>query len=247
MLRCRLALAVSALLLSDAVFAADAFGPHSRATTPVATPAESGAPVARAAASITQSTSTTIGTGSISCNGGSPGFFHAENSFYRAFTLSSFPELNLNQFRVDSVQIGVQTANDAAGSGQPLTIRLHRSTTNPPTLASLTLLASESISVPDSAAGTLLNVNFASPPALVVATDILVVEVLAPEGQTAGHSFFIGSNAGGQSGPSFVRAPTCGINDITNLATAGFPNMHIVMSVSGNTQVPVTLESFDVE
>jgi hypothetical protein len=247
MIRSSLALAVSAVLLCSNAFAADSLSANSAGSVTIGSPAESGAPAARAAASISQSTSTSIVTGSVSCNGGSPGFFHTENSYYRAFTLSSFPALDQPQFRVDSVAIGVETANDAASAGQPMTVRLHSSTTNPPTLASLTLLTSESVTVPDTATGTLFNVNFTSPPAVVVAGGILVVEVLLPEGQTAGHSFFIGSNGSGQSGPSFIRAPSCGLADIGDLAGIGFPNMHIVMTVSGNTQVPVTLQSFDVE
>ncbi|WP_257388538.1 hypothetical protein [Tahibacter caeni] len=199
------------------------------------------------AQTITQSTATTITAGSISCNGGSPGFLHTDNSYYRAFTLSSFPALTQPQFRVDTINFGVETANDAAGAGQPVTINLWRSTTNPPTLASLTAVSSDNILVPDSATGTVFSANIASQPVFIVATDILVVEIFTPSGQGTNNSFFIGSNASGQSGPSFIRAASCGVNDITDLGTIGFGSMHIVMSVSGNNQVPVTLQSYDVQ
>lgn len=200
-----------------------------------------------AAQTITQSTSNAIVAGSISCNAGSPGYFHTDNSYYRAFTLSAFPALTQPKFRVDTVNFGIETANDAASAGQPLTVNLWRSTTNPPTLASLTAISSDNFTIPDSATGTVFSANIASQPLLTVATDILVVEIFTPSGQAAGHSFFIGSNAAGQSGPSFIRAESCGVNDITNLASIGFPNMQIVMSVSGDNQVPVTLQSYDVQ
>lgn len=249
MIRRALALAGACLLFATAATAADGLRPRTRVALEVATPPASGDAAVRAAATMTlsRSNSTAISTGSVSCNSGSPSFLHTGNSYYRAFPLSSFPALTLAQFRVDSVSFGVQSANDAAGAGQPITVRLHASSTNPPTLASLSPLTEETVTIPDSASGTLFNVNFERPPALDVATDTLVVEVLMPDGQTAGHSFFIGSNADGQTGASFIRAPTCGFAEIADLETIGFPDMHVVMSVSGNTQVPVTLQSFDVD
>ncbi len=94
---------------------------------------------------------------------------------------------------------------------------------------------------------TLFSMNVLSPPVLINASDILAVEIFTPDGQAAGHSFFIGSNTAGQSGPSFIRAADCGVAEITNLAAIGFPSMHIVMTVSGNNQVPVELLTFEIE
>jgi len=202
------------------------------------------------ATSITQSTNTaTITSGnSVSCNGGSPGFFHTDNSYYRAFTLSSFnPPLTSTQFLVQSVTIGIETAN-ASGTGttQPMTVNVYSSTTNPPTNASLTLLSTANANVSDQAL-TSLTVPLTTQPVFTVATGILVIEIFTPSGQAAGHSFFIGSNALGQSGPSFIKAASCGITEITSLAAIGFPNMHIVMTVNGNSQAPVGLETFSIE
>ena len=201
-------------------------------------------------ASITQSTNaTTITSGnSVSCNGGSPTFLHTDNSYFRAFTLSAFnPPLDQLQFLVQSVTFGIEQSN-ASGTGttQPITVRIHSSTTNPPTNASMTLLTSETVNVPDQTL-SLITVPLASPQMFLVATGILVVEIFTPNGQTAGHSFFVGSNALGQTGPSFIRAASCGIADVTNLASIGFPNMHLVMTVNGNSQMPVSLETFTID
>jgi hypothetical protein len=200
--------------------------------------------------SITQSTNpnTVTAGASVSCNGGTPTFFHTDNSYFRAFTLSAFnPPLDQLQFMVQSVTFGIETAN-ASGTGttQPVTVRIHSSTTNPPTNASLTLLATEDINVPDQTL-SLITVPITAQPVFIVATDILVVEIFTPNGQTAGHSFFVGANSLGQSGPTFIRSVPCGIAEITNTASIGFPNMHLVMTVNGNSQVPVTLESFSID
>lgn len=203
------------------------------------------------ATSITQSTNaTTVTTGnSVSCNGGSPTFFHTDNSYYRAFTLSAFnPPLDQLQFMVQSVTIGIENSN-ASGTGttQPVTINIFNAAANPPTLATLgPVLSTVTANVSDQA-NTTLTIPLTTQPVLLTATSILVVEVFTPSGQAAGHSFFIGSNALGQSGPSFIRAASCGISEITNLASIGFANMHIVMTVNGNSQAPVSLESVTVE
>ena len=61
----------------------------------------------------------------------------------------------------------------------------------------------------------------------------LVVEIFTPDGQTAGHSFFIGSNNLGQTGPSYLLAADCGVTVPTPTGSIGFPGMHIVMNVTG--------------
>ncbi|NLG19943.1 MAG: S8 family serine peptidase [Actinomycetales bacterium] len=69
----------------------------------------------------------------------------------------------------------------------------------------------------------------------VPAGSTLVVEVDAPDlGGSA--AFFIGSNAAGQSAPSYLRSATCGLDEPTDTAAIGFPGMHIVMSVTGEAE-----------
>jgi len=213
----------------------------------------SSAPVERVVGptSITQSTNaTTITSGnSVSCNGGAPSFLHTDNSYYRAFTLASFnPPLDQTQFMVQSVTIGIEQAN-AAGTGttQPVTINIFNSSANPPTLATLgPVLSTVTVQVPDQTL-SLLTIPLTTQPVFTVATGILVVEVFTPSGQAAGHSIFIGSNALGQSGPSFIRASSCGISEITNFASIGFPNVHVVMTVNGNSQAPVELLNYSID
>ena len=77
------------------------------------------------------------------------------------------------------------------------------------------------------------------------AGSVLVVEVFTPNGQTTNNSFFIGSNAAGQTGPSYIAAADCTIPEPATTASIGFPNMHIVMNVTGDAQTlaPCTIPS----
>lgn len=202
------------------------------------------------AVTISQSTSTTVTVGSsVSCNNGAGnGFEHTDNFYYRAFTLSTFnPPLTDLQFMVQSVTIGVESANDGGGVGQPISVRIYDSSANPPLNATLgAALSTENITVADQAL-TLLAVPLTTQPVLINASDILAVEIFTPNGSVPNHSFFIGANAGGQAGSGFIKAADCGITEITNLSAIGFPNMHIVMQVSGNNQTPVELTTFSVD
>jgi hypothetical protein len=241
--------AVSSLLLGVAAHGATLSrnsNPPSATTGQVALPT-------LAVETITQSTNTaTVTSGSsVSCNAGQPLFLHTDNFYYRAFTLSSFnPPLDNLQFMVQNVSIGVELADgapDGPGGTQPIEIRLYDTTTNPPTVASLGVaLSTQNVVVSDQTL-TVLPVAMTVQPVLLNASDILAVEVFTPNGQVTQNSFFIGSNALGQSAPSFIRAASCGITEITNLASIGFANMHIVMTVSGNNQLPVELQTFTVD
>lgn len=196
---------------------------------------------------ITQSTSTTITTGnSVSCNAAG---LHTDNSYYRGMTLSSFPALTLPQFLVQQVTIGVEQAT-AGTPPQPITVRIWDATSNPISGAADppggSMVSSEATTVANQSL-TLLPVTLTTQPTLLVASDILAVEVFTPNGQASNNSFFIGSNAAGQSGLSYIKAAPCGISTITDLAGIGFPNMHIVMNVLGNNQTPVELQSLSVE
>jgi hypothetical protein len=72
--------------------------------------------------------------------------------------------------------------------------------------------------------------------ATVPAGSQLVVEIFIPDGVVAGNSFFIGSNAEPQTGPSYIRAPECGTPTPETTAAIGFPEMHIVLDVVGNQE-----------
>jgi len=235
------ALSIASISSMAATVSLNTAGTGAKTNRPIALPSAAASTV-----TITESTdSSTITTNnSVSCNNG---VGHADNSYYRAFQLSTFPALNQGAFRVDSVTFGVETASSTGGT-QPATVNLYSSSSTTPTLASLTLLTTTAVTIPDGSAST-LTVNFTTPPALTVATDTLVVELFTPNGEAVSNLFFIGSNAAGQSAPGYIKASDCGINDITDLSTVGFGSMDIVMTVTGNTQAttPVRLQDFKVD
>jgi hypothetical protein len=176
---------------------------------------------------ITQSsdTSTIISGNSVSCNNNR---LHAANSYFRRFDLDGVHNLK-NEFSIKSVDIGIELAQGNTGS-QPLEVRLYAlANGNALTLANLHLIGSASFSQPDA---NLIVQNFPVSGTINPLTDDLVVELFTPDGIALNNSFFIGSNTNGQSAPSYIVAPDCGVNEITSMANIGFPNVDIVMVVN---------------
>ncbi len=173
---------------------------------------------------LTQSTDpVTITAGSVSCSGGG---LHTDNSYIRSF------DPVVLDLEVSGVEFGIESAQAAAHFGaQPVIVRLYADSTpgNPSPMADNVLLAETSLAVADAALA--LYCAPISPPLAVAAGTTLVVEIFTPSGQAAGHSFFIGSNAAGQSGPSYLMAAPCGLPEPLNAAVIGFPNMHFVISL----------------
>jgi hypothetical protein len=71
--------------------------------------------------------------------------------------------------------------------------------------------------------------------ASVEAGATLVVELHLPDAAGGGNLLFPGSNTASQTGPTYLRAPSagCDLVEPTDLADIGFPDMHLVLSVSG--------------
>jgi subtilisin-like proprotein convertase family protein len=180
---------------------------------------------------LTQSTSTAITTfNSVSCNAGG---VHRDNSYWRAYQLAAPAPVTLS-----SVVFGIEVAN-ASGTGttQPIIINLYTSAGAFPG-AARTLVKTQTFQIPDQS-GTLFTATLTGTPVTVPGNAILVVELNSPDAQTLGHSFFIGSNAAAETGPSYLSAAACGIATPTTTAAIGFPNMHIILNVNGFLGVPV--------
>ena len=186
---------------------------------------------------ITQSTSQAITAGnSASCNSGPPGFFHADNSYWRAFNMATFT--GSQQYNVTSVSFGIETAN-AAGTGttQPVTVRLYTETIGVFPLGTQTQIATTTVNVADQALTVLTVPLVATVPA---GTTELIMEVFTPDGTGAGNRFLIGSNAAGETGPGYTSAASCLILVPTLLTVTGSPNMHLVFNVNGSCGVTPT-------
>lgn len=182
---------------------------------------------------LTQNANNTPAAGnSVSCNAGG---LHADNSYFRAFASATIP----TGFSACAVEFGIESAN-ASGTGttQPVTVNIYSSTGAAFPGGTRVVVGTATVQVADQAL-TLLSVPLT---ATVPAGAELVAEVFTPDGQAAGHSFFIGSNTSAETGPSYIQAAACGINTPTDLAAVGFANMNLVLNVLGDPAGPAATD-----
>ncbi|MFD6178701.1 MULTISPECIES: carboxypeptidase regulatory-like domain-containing protein [unclassified Isoptericola] len=144
-----------------------------------------------------------------------------DNAYLRTFTLSDFGIGS--GFDVKNVSFAVEAARVA----QPLTVNLY-TLDGALAYANMTLVGSAETTVGTDAGGTVVSVPVEGS---VPKGGTLVVEIDVP----AGGWFFIGSNDAGQTAPSYLRSESCSIPEPTDTAEIGYPDMHIVMNVSGET------------
>lgn len=183
------------------------------------------------ATTITHSVSQTITQfNSVSCNNSSG---HADNSYFRVFDLAAFGISS--DFNVTDVQIGIESAYSDPGN-QPLDVNLYILTnpTLPLTFGNLTPIGNASVNIVDQDL-SLFNIAVTG---TAPANSHLVVEIFTPNGQASNTFFFIGSNNLGETAPSYLAAAACGITEPVTTAALGFPDMHIVMNVTGDTGAP---------
>ena len=189
------------------------------------------APASAAAAptTLSQNTATVITAfNSVSCNSG----FHRENHYIRRFDLDGGHGIT-GAFEITEVTFGIESAT---GGPQPVDVILSTIPNGSPlTFGNMSPLASETVTVNDADSNSLFDVDISATVSDPTATD-LVVDVRTPDGTAGEDSFLIGSNSAGQTAPSYIAAAECGISEPTDLAAIGFPNMHIVMSVTGESQ-----------
>lgn len=156
--------------------------------------------------------------------------YTSENSYYRTFELASF---GVNgPLEVTSVDIGIESAVATLGGQQPATLYLHTLSGTPST-GNLTEIASIPVTVADQTL-SVLNVTTS---ATVPAGATLVVEFRVPDGTVDGNSLFVGSNTDGETGPTYIRAPDCAVDDMITMAEIAYPDVAWVLSVNG-TKMP---------
>jgi hypothetical protein len=132
------------------------------------------------------------------------------------------------QYNVTSVSFGVESAN----VNQLVRVRLYTTTNFPAGFpGSLTQIGSAIVSVGSAQNGTVVTTPLVA--TVPAGTSQLVMELFTPDGRTAGHLFFVGSNAAAETGPSYVSASACGITTPTTTAAIGSPEMHVVFNVFG--------------
>ena len=189
----------------------------------------------------TQSASLTPTTpSSIGCNQQGTGY-HLDNHWWRAFHLGDSGVEG--DFTVCAIEMAVEFADDGDGSGQPLTVNLYQNSEECPFPGGTrTLVGTTTISVTDQSLTTLTIPVAGVLPAL----SELVVEIAVPDGVPTQDVFFPGSNAAGQTGPTYLSSSACGLPEPVDAASIGFANFHLIMKVFG-TQGPLGPKGIDVD
>ena len=169
----------------------------------------------------------------VSCNAGG---LHTDNSYVRRFDLDADHGI-ASPLQVLSVDSGVEVSAGAGGGPQPVEVRLYTIAAGAPLLfANLNLIGLDPFAMPGNGSVDLTVVNM---PAFGLVADPvggdLVVELFTPNGQNDGNSFFVGANSSGQTAPTYLAAVDCGVAEPTDTAALGFPDMHWVLTVNGDT------------
>jgi len=148
-----------------------------------------------------------------------------ENSYYRVFDLSA-NGVN-STYSVSSVHVGIEQASSTAGS-QQVDVRLY-TLSGSVSVANLSQVGTASANVSDTTS------SFVDVPvtASVPGGSQLVVEVHTADGTAAGNTFYIGSNAGGESAPGYIMAADCSVTDMSTDSSIGYPDMHMLIEVTG--------------
>jgi hypothetical protein len=159
----------------------------------------------------------------------------SENSYYRVFKLSDFGITTA--FNVTAVSFGVENATaGGVATSQPVQVKLSNYTGSLAgttlTTSALTLINAINISVDNVATPAITTTPITG---IVPIGGTLVVEIASPDGTAIGNKFYLGSNAGGESAPGYLRAPACSNATPKKWTAVGVTStMHLVISVTGH-------------
>ena len=188
-------------------------------------------PVGAGSMTLTETASETITVGAkFGCASASS--FTRENSYYRVFTLSDYSITTT--LHVTQVDFGIDTATAGSGGTQPATINVgtYGGPLGAATLdvAQVSPINSANIQIPDGS-GTKMTVPIAAD---IASTTSVIVELAIADGVAAQNTFYIGVNAEGERQPGYTRRPSCGASSPATMASLGFGETDIVLTVTGN-------------
>lgn len=177
---------------------------------------------------------TTVSPGTVSCNtGATPPQYHVENRYFRAYDLAA--EGVTIPIDVTCIRFGVEFALSGAGTGQPLEIRLYTQPTPAtfPATSPTGPVHTEMFTMPDSAnLPSQIYIVGLSAVVTVQPTETLIVELYLPNGVPGAHVFFPGSNANGETAPTYLAAPGCGFGVPTPMTSLGLSTpVHLILDV----------------
>lgn len=181
------------------------------------------------ALTLTHSQAATIVAGSSVACAQNRGIRTMANSYFRHFTLDDYAIAG--DLRVTAVSFGLEAA---LGEAVGLTVNLYTMLDPAAPLRSdnLHLIGTAGTMLSDQLM-TIVQVPVA---ATVPAGSTLVVEVVTPELSQGG--IYLGANPAGQTASSYLRAEECGIPEPAPTAELGFPDMQLLLYVTGLAEVP---------
>jgi hypothetical protein len=175
---------------------------------------------------LTHSNSQAITAGNTVACSPDGGLSTTANQFLRTFTLTDFGLTG--DFDVTQVSFGIENLSSA----QNITVNLY-TLDGTFTYANMTLIGTATAAL----SGQSLTIVTVPVTGTAPAGSTLVVEIAAPN-LSGVAAFFPGSNTAGQTAPSYIASSACGIANPTSFAAIGFPNVHLVMNVTGTTEAP---------
>lgn len=158
------------------------------------------------------------------------GSYTEENEWYRVFDLPSFGIVDT--FHVEQVTFAVDTSN----GGKMVTVKIGSyagtpgsslNTGNADFAGLVTPISMVAVAVPPTSNGVVMTAEL---DANVPPNTKLIVEVQASQGGW----FFVGATNAGETQPGYLRAPACGRSNPVTMASIGFPNAHLLISVTGS-------------
>ena len=171
-------------------------------------------------------------TGTIVCASTGAPQTTGENSFYRSFTLSDFGVTEA--VTIENVEVGIENILLPTAIEADITVNLYQAPAGSAPALGLDLIGTAVFTTGELS----LEVVTIDVTGVVDAGTALVVEVFGPDflaGGLTGDVFFPGSNAFGQTAPSYIRAPGCATPDPTTYDTIGFPDVNLVIIANGQT------------
>lgn len=151
----------------------------------------------------------------------------AETSLARSFTLATSFTLGCVTFGIDANK----------GPAWPVQVRVLTGDVGGPSL-SLVPIAEAVVEIPAGIAGTFHVATFEGGIPLS-AGETVVVELRTPSRFPAdggdGGAIFLACNNNGQTAPTYIRAPACGLPDFVDAAAIGFPGSQLVLTLAETT------------
>jgi hypothetical protein len=186
------------------------------------------------ALTLSQNLNAAVTGGSFAC---SQSNFTRENSYYRVFALADHGVNGM--YQVQMVTFAVQTATAGGAPVQQaaqVKIGRYMGTAGGASidLAQVVPINAAAVMIPDSATGS-VNVPITG----TIPGGNLIVELAIPDGLAAQNTFFIGTNAAGESKPGYIRSPVCnvlapvGMNALGMQQSPPLAKADLIMTVSG--------------